>query len=147
MKTGFMDFAATRIIPEMPGHTARWYANEYLQLGSNLSDAKDTIASLANTLEKQVRTGREKRVRREHVNGKYMFYPAVQKAIEEYVSIHLPLSTSDHQDISNLIEVGKFKNIDESIEWLVSEGIKNNRDYLDRLSKISAQIESLKKQI
>ena len=64
MQRGFMDFVATRIIPDYPGHPAEWYAREYLRVvGVSASDAEDQVQSLRNTLSKQVQTGREKRVR------------------------------------------------------------------------------------
>ena len=58
MKRGFMDFAATQIIPDRPGETAEYYAREYLEAaGKDGSDAKNPVQSLANTLRKRVGTG------------------------------------------------------------------------------------------
>lgn len=147
MKSGFMDFVATRMIPDSPGKTARWYANEYLQLGDNLSDAKNPIESLANTLDKQVREEREKRIRRERIGGKYLFFPAgvSPQPNKEDIVAQISLSTQELEDIDNLIAVGKFKSRNNTIEWLVTEGIKSNRNYLDKVADTTRQIEQLKK--
>lgn len=76
MKRGFMDLAVT-IIEEYPGLTAKEVAQEALGSDSNLSDAQKTPPeqSLATTLDKQVRTGAEKRIRRERIKGVYRFFP------------------------------------------------------------------------
>ena len=150
MKRGFMDFVATRLIPDNPGHPASWYANEYLQLGddSDLSDAKHPLQSLANTLSKQVQTGREKRVRREHINGVYRFFPASVGSISdssEEIILQLSMSAQELKDVDNLVAVGKHSNRSSAIKWLVIEGIKANRAYLEKVSDTMSQIERLKK--
>jgi len=151
MKTGFMDFAATRLIPDNPGQTARWYAREYLQLGNNLSDARNPEESLANTLDKQVREGKELRVRREKIGGRYRFFPASEssdttKNTEEIV-VQIHLSTQELEDIDNLIAIDKYKSRNDSIKWLVTEGMKANRDYLDKVGNVTKQIEQMKRQV
>ena len=152
MKRGFMDFVATRLIPDHPGHTARWYAHEYLQLGddSDLSDAKYPLQSLANTLSKQVKTGREKRVRRERIKGVYCFFLASTSSASnssEEIVVQLSLSAQELKDIDNLVAVDKFKNRNNAIKWLVAEGIKANRTYLDKVADTTSQIEQLKKEV
>lgn len=153
MKSGFMDFVATRLIPDSPGQTARWYAREYLQLGDNLSDAKNPEESLANTLDKQVRQGREKRVRRERIAGSYHFFPVAQSSsskndsIVEDVVVQIRLSKQELKDIDNLIVIGKFKGRSEAIKWLVAEGVKAKRDYLDKVTEVTTQIDLMKKQV
>jgi len=147
MKSGFMDFVATHMVPDSPGKTARWYATEYLELGDNLSDAKNPIESLANTLDKQVREEREKRIRRERIGGKYLFFPvgASLQPNKEDIVAQISLSTQELEDIDNLVAVGKFKSRNNTIEWLVTEGIKSNSNYLDKVADTTRQIEQLKK--
>ena len=150
MKSGFTDFVATRLVPDHPGQTARWYAEQYLELGDKLSDSPTPVQSLANTLQKQVKTGREKRIRRERVGGQYRYFPvSAPSAVEEqtqevFVQIHL--FKDELVDIDGLISVEKFKNRNEAIKWLVVEGIKANREYLDKVSDVTRQIEELKRQ-
>jgi len=153
MKSGFTDFVATRLIPDYPGQTARWYAREYLQLGDKMSDAKNPEESLANTLDKQVREGRETRVRRERVGGKYCYFPTPPRlssltcSDEESIVVQLSLSKREQDDINNLIAVDKFKNRNDAVRWLVTEGAKTQRDYLDRVNDIAQQIRQMKKNI
>jgi hypothetical protein len=42
--------------------------------------------------------------------------------------------------------VDKFKNRSDAIKWLVMEGIKANRTYLDKVADAISQIEQLKKE-
>lgn len=152
MKRGFMDFVATRLIPDHPGHTASWYAHEYLQLGDDLglSDSKTPEQSLANTLSKQVQTGKEKRVRRERIGGVYCYFPvsgASASDSSEDVIVQLSLPTQELEDIDNLVAVGKFANRNSTMKWLVMEGIKANRNYLNKAAEVKRQIEQLKKEI
>ena len=153
MKRGFMDFAATRLIPDRPGHTASWYAHEYLQLGddSDLSDAEHKEQSLANTLSKQVKTGREQRVGRKKLNdGLYHYFPASMSPASdsnEEIVAQFSLSTQELEDIDNLVSVGKFANRNSAIKWLVIEGIKDKRTYLDKVADTISHIERLKKEV
>ena len=152
MKRGFMDFVATRLIPEHPGHPAQWYAHEYLQLGDDLdlSDAKHPLQSLANTLSKQVKTGREKRIRRERVRGVYCYFPASTPSASdsnEDIIVQLSISMQELKDFDNLVAVGKFENRSSAVKWLVMEGIKANRPYLDKVADTRNQIERLKKDL
>lgn len=148
MKRGFMDVVATSIIPAFPGETARWYAEEYLH--DNKSDAKDPVQSLANTLDKQVREGKEPRIRRERVGGIYRYFPASKSinpnSLHEVVT-QIKLSSEELQDIDNLVAIGKFSNRNDAIKWLIIEGIKANRDYLNKVSETKRKIEQLKKEI
>ena len=150
MKQGFMDFVATRIIPDHPGQTALWYAREYLQLGDNLSDAKYPEQSLANTLSKQVKTGREKRIKRERIKGVYCYFPvstpSASNSSEEIV-VQLFLSALEVKDIDNLVAVGRFNTRGNAIKWLLIEGIKANRTYLDKVADTISQIEQLKNEV
>ena len=153
MKSGFTDFVATRLIPDHPGHTARWYAREYLRLGGKLSDARNPEESLANTLDKQVRDGRETRVRRQRVDGRNCFFPAaatlssLTRSDQESIVVQIVLPKQEQDDINNLIAVDRFKNRNDAIRWLVTEGIKAQRDYLDRVNDTAQQIQQMKKQI
>lgn len=150
MKRGFMDLAVNRIIPTFPGLTAREIARKALARDSDLSDAEDTEASLANTLSKQVQTGREKRIRRERIGGVYYYFPISGSSASdsgEDIVVQLSLSTQELKDVDNLVAVGKFDNRSSTIRWLVKEGIKANRAYLDKVSDARNQIERLKKEI
>lgn len=153
MKSGFTDFVATRLIPDHPGHTARWYAREYLRIGGKLSDAKNPEESLTNTLDKQVREGRETRVRMERVDGRKRFFPAAATlssltgSDEESTIVQITLTKKDQDDINNLIAVDRFKNRNDAIRWLVTEGMKAQRDYLDRVNDTAQQIQQMKKKV
>lgn len=153
MKSGFTDFVATRLVPDHPGQTARWYAREYLQLGDKVSDAKNPEESLANTLDKQVREGKETRVRRERVGGRYCYFPAAPPlsssicSDEESIVVQIILPKQEQDDINNLLAVDRFKNRNDAIRWLVTEGMKTQREYLDRVNDIAQQIQQMKKKI
>lgn len=153
MKSGFTDFVATRLIPDHPGHTARWYAREYLRIGGKLSDAKNPEESLTNTLDKQVREGREIRVRRERVDGRNCFFPAAATlssltgSDEESIVVQIMLPKQEQNDINNLIAVDRFKNRNDAIRWLVTEGTKSQRAYLDRVNDTAQQIQQMKKTV
>jgi Arc/MetJ-type ribon-helix-helix transcriptional regulator len=151
MQRGFMDFVATRIIPDHPGHEASWYAREYLKLVDE-SDlvAQHPVQSLANTLSKQVQTGREKRVRRERIKGIFRYFPVSESSTlgaSEDVIVQFSLSAHELENIDNLVAVGKFANRNDAIKWLVIEGIKSNRNYLNKAAQIKEQIEQLKREI
>ena len=148
MKRGFMDVVATSIIPAFPGETARWYAEEYLH--DNKSDAKDPVQSLANTLDKQVREGKEQRIRRERVGGIYRYFPASKSNDSnsgQNIIVQFTLSSEELEDVNNLVSSGKFNNRNNAIKWLVAEGIKSNRSYLNKVAEVKRQIERLKKEI
>jgi Arc/MetJ-type ribon-helix-helix transcriptional regulator len=150
MKREFMDLAANSIIPTFPGQTAQWIAGEALAHDSELSDAKNPIVSLANTLSKQVQTGREKRIRRERISGIYRYSPASGSFPSdsiEGVIVQLPLSMQELKDIDNLVAVDKFHNRSDAIKWLVMEGITANRGYLDKVADTRNQIEQLKREV
>lgn len=150
MKKGFMDVVATSIIPSFPGEIARFYAQEYLQLGDNLSDSKDPVQSLANTLDKQVREGKDLRIRRERIGGIYRYFPATKSAEPDSlheIIIQIKLSSEALENIENLIAVQKFNNRNDALKWLMIEGMKANRDYLKKVSETRCKIEQLKKEI
>jgi len=151
LKRGFMDFAVNSIIPASPGQTAQWIAEEALAHISDLSDAQDPVASLANTLSKQVQTGKERRISRERIGGVYCYFPvsgpSVSDSSEDIVA-QISLSTQELEDIDNLVAVvGKFDNRSSAIKWLVTEGIKANRAYLDKVADTQNQIERLKREV
>ena len=151
MQRGFTDFAATRIIPDHPGQPALWYANEYLKL----VDAADLTAqhppqSLANTLSKQVKTGREKRVRRERIRGIFRYFPVSESSTldaSEDIIAQFSLPTEQLEEIDNLVAVGKFASRSDAIKWLVEEGISANSGYLRKVAEIKSRIEQLKKDL
>ena len=149
MKRGFMDLAV-EIIKEYPGLTAQEVAREALDFNSNLSDAQNPEQSLASTLNKQVQTGLEKRLRRERIKNVYRYFhvsaPSSLDSSEE-INAQFLLPTNELKDIENLIAVGKFDNRNTAIKWLVLEGIKVNRAYLDKVADTKNQIEHLKSEI
>jgi Arc/MetJ-type ribon-helix-helix transcriptional regulator len=151
MQRGFTDFVATRMIPDHPGHEASWYAREYLKLVDE-SDlvARNPVQSLANTLSKQVQTGKEKRVRRERIKGIFRYFPVSESSTldaSEDIIVQFSLSAQELESIGNLVAVGKFANRNDVIKWLVTEGIKSNRSYLNKAAQIKEQIEQLKSRI
>ena len=151
MQRGFTDFVATRIIPDHPGHTASWYAREYLKLVDESElVAQNPVQSLTNTLSKQVQTGREKRVRRERIKGIFRYFPISESSTSdasEDIIVQFSLSAQGLEHIDNLVAVGKFANRNDAIKWLVIEGIKSNRNYLNKAAQIKQQIEQLKSRI
>jgi len=149
MKQGFMDHVATILIPEFPGATSLWYAKAYLEEGGS-SDAKHPEQSLANTLNKQVKEGREKRIRRERIKGVYCYFPAAMGTTPDSsieIVIQLSLPAKELKDIDNLVAVDKFKTRSHAVRWLVMEGIKANHTYLDKVADAVNQIERLKKEV
>ena len=151
MAQGFMEHAATVLVPDFPGATALWYAKAYLkEAGPDGSDSKTPEQSLANTLSKQVKEDKEKRIRRERIKGVYCYFPiskASTTGSSEEIVVQLSLSAQELKDIYNLVAVGKFNNRSTAIKWLVMEGIKAKRSYLDKVAHTVNQIERLKKEI
>ena len=149
MKKGFMEFVATNLVPDFPGYTARWYAEQYLELDPNGSDAEQPVQSLANTLSKQVLEGREKRIRRERVGGVYRFFSTseVSKEHSENIVAQISLSAKDLEDIDNLVALEKYKNRNDVIQWLVRESIEVNRGLFGKAADTRKQIDMLKRSI
>ena len=149
MKRGFMDLAV-EIIKDYPGLTAEEVAQEALGSGIVSSDSKNPVQSFATTLSKQVREGSDKRVRRDRIEGKYRFFPTIIPSASdsgEEIIVQLSLSAQELKDIDNLVAVGKFENRSSAVKWLVMEGIKANRPYLDKVADTRNQIERLKKDL
>jgi len=149
MKRGFMDLAV-EIIKEYPGETALVIAREALDFNSNLSDAQNPEQSLASTLNKQVQTGQERRIRRERIGGVYRYFRVSMSSpsdSSEEIIVQLSLSTQELKDVDNLVAVGKFSNRSDAIKWLVVEGITANSGYLDKVADARNQIERLKREI
>jgi hypothetical protein len=149
MNRGFMDLAV-EIIKEYPGITSREVAREAVDSTSISSGAKNPEQSFATTLNKQVQTGLEKRVRRERIKGIWRYFlasaPSTSGSGEE-IAAQFSLTAQEIRDINNLVAVGKSKNRNDAIKWLVKEGIKTNRTYLDKVADTKNQIERLKKEI
>ncbi len=149
MKRGFMDLAV-EIIKEYPGSTAGEVAREALDHNPDLSDSKDPVQSLASTLNKQVQTKSEKRIRREHINGVYRYFlasaPSTGDSSQEIV-VQFSLPAQELEDIDNLVAVGKVGNRSDAIRWLALEGVKANRAYLDKVADTKSQIERLRKEV
>ncbi len=151
MKRGFMDLAV-EIVKEYPGLTALEVAREALDYSNELSDAQNPEQSLATTLNKQVQTGQEKRIRRERVGGLYRYFPASMPSISsdsnEKIVVQISLPAEELKDIDNLVAVvEKYHNRNEAISWLVMEGVTANRAYLDKVAEARNQIERLKREV
>ena len=142
MKSSFMDYVRNTLIQEHPGKTARWYAKQYLELGHYLNDSKIPVESLTNALERHIGLGREQSIRREKIDGVFHYYPvnsdleAVIGSRDETMICQVELSGEDIRDINNLLAVDKFINMDKAVSWLVKEGIKANRDYLEKVDEV-----------
>jgi Arc/MetJ-type ribon-helix-helix transcriptional regulator len=152
MKRGFMKHVATILVPEFPGETASWYAKAFLdEAGEDGSDSKTKEQSLANTLNKQVKEERERRIWRKKLNdGKYHYFPTSISPTADYgeeTIVQISLSAQELRNIDNLVAVGKFKSRSNAIKWLVMEGTKANRNYLDKVADTISQIEQLKKEV
>jgi hypothetical protein len=150
MRRGFMDFVATRIIPDHPGETAEYYAREYLEIaGKDGSDAKNPIQSLANTLSKRVGTGGEKRVRRERIGGIYRYFPAMPSSagVEPHlkdIAIQISLCPEELEILDNFVAVGKFTTRGHVLTWLAREGIRARHADIEKVESIIKQIDELK---
>lgn len=152
MKRGFMDFVATVIIPHHPGEKAEYYAREYLDAdaaGKDGSDSKNPVQSLANTLSKQVKTGREKRVRRERIGGVYCYFPARLHSSgtdseHKDIAVQISLSAEELKILDDFVAVGKFNSRSDVLTWLAREGIKSRRADVDKVVGIRKQIDELK---
>jgi hypothetical protein len=87
---------------------------------------------------------------RKKINGVYRYFPAsmasTQDSIEETV-VQLSLAKQELKDIDNLVAVGKFTNRNIAVKWILTEGIRANRSYLDKVADTKNQIERLKREI
>jgi hypothetical protein len=147
MKRGFKEYVGTKLIPENPGKTAVWYAKRFIELFPSGSDAEDKIQSLASTLNKQVQTGMEKRVWRKKINGIYHYYPNTMEPASTHDTetfVQISLSMQELKEVDNLVAVDKFKTQSSAAKWLLMEGIKVNRGYLNKVSDTLKQIDFLK---
>ncbi len=150
MKRGFMDFAATRLIPQHPGETAEYYAQEYVEVaGEEASDAQNPVMSLANTLRKRVGTGGEKRIRREKTSGVYRYYPANAEAgntsaEQKSVAVQAFLLPDELKILDDFVVLGKFSSRGQVLAWLAREGIKSRHADVEKVAEIAREIDSLK---
>ena len=109
-----------------PGLTAEEYAQDGYYEGYALSDATDQVFSLASTLMKQVRDGKELHIRRELIGDKYRYFPAIPLGTtvsSESIAFQISLSEQEWQSIDNLIADGKFSNRNQVVEWLAKRCI------------------------
>jgi Arc/MetJ-type ribon-helix-helix transcriptional regulator len=109
------------------------------------------VQSLASTLNKQIQTELERRVWRKKLNdGLYHYFPASMlptSGSSEEIAVQFSLTVQELKDIDNLVAVNKFKNRSDAIKWLITEGVKANRAYLDKVADTRNQIEHLKKDL
>ena len=151
MKRGFMDYVST-MMPDCPGQTAKWWAEEYLALGGDRSDAKDKVQSLANTLSKMVRMGKAPGIRREKVRGEHRFFPTrTQSAKEAHdlqdVAFQISMSSEEVGILDNYVAVDKFRNRSEALAYFVREGFRAKHDDIEKTASVRKQIEELKRSI
>lgn len=144
MGTGFMEYVRS-IIKDFPGQTAEWYAEKALHSGI-VSSAENPAQSLANTLDKQVREGKERDIRRERIGGKFHYFPTSEpdKGLVENIVVQISLSTQEMEILDNLVAVGKCSNRSNAIMWLAREGIKARGGYLDKVADTRKQLERIK---
>src|SRR3990172_9916178 len=104
---------AVDLIQRKPGLTDREYAEWALRDGLAGSDAKNPVMSLAKTLDKQVRDGRESRVIRRREGGKLRFYPASPSLTygheipREPVPVTMRLPAEAVRCLDDLVEMGQ----------------------------------------
>ena len=121
MKKGFMRWVRD-YIQSFPGLTAEEYSLDALEYEYARSDAGDSVGSLATTLHKQVREGKEPLIRRDKIGDKYRFFPVKGVPIttpSENIAVQISLSKQELREVDNLVTKGKFHNRSEAIEWLV----------------------------
>ena len=125
MKKGFMRWLRD-YIQACPGLTAEKYARDGYDEGYALSDAKNQMFSLASTLMKQVRDGKEPHIRRQLIGGKYRYFPVMgvpTTTSSENIAFQISLSKQEWQSIDNLVTDGEFRNRNEVVEWLAKRCI------------------------
>jgi hypothetical protein len=126
MKKGFMDWLRGGYLETCPGLTAEEYARDGYFEGCVKSDAKDQEFSLASTLMKQVRDGKEAFIRRELIGKKYHYFPGSGIRMNtscENIHFQIELSKKEWSPIDALVSEGTFRNRNEVIEWLVKRCI------------------------
>jgi len=129
MKKGFMKWLHG-YIQDFPGLTAEQYAEdgygyEYVESDAKGRD-KEKVFSLASTLMKQVRDGKEPHIRRERIGKKYHYFPIMgvaTKTSSENISFRISLSNKEWQTIDDLVSNGQFRNRSEVIEWIAKRCI------------------------
>ena len=158
MRKGFTYQVMPGLTKKHPGLKGKEYAQMALADGLTESDAKDPVQSLAASLAKEVREGRQKQIRAEKVGGVIRYYPAPdgeQKAgaskkataaqLEEPVSLRLNRQTVGIVDM--FVEVGHYRTRSEVLSWLVEEGIHNNQSMVERVEKAVEQIRTIKRSL
>jgi len=71
---------------------------------------------------------------------------ASKKSLEKVVP-QFSLTESELHDIDNLIDFEIFGCAEDAMLWLMREGFKANREYLDRVEDVRKQVNSLKSSI
>ena len=156
MRKGFTYQVMPGLAKKHPGLKGEEYAQMALANRLTESDAKDPVQSLASSLAKEVREGRQKQIRAEKVGGVIRYYPAPngdlkaaapKKAtaaqLEEPVSLRLNHQTVGIADM--FVEVGQYRTRSEVLSWLVQEGIRNNQSLVERVKKAVEQIRMIKR--
>lgn len=129
MKREFMKWLRN-YIEVCPGLTAEEYARDGYWEGYVKSDAKngDQVFSLASSLMKQVRDGKEPHIRRERIGGKLRYFPSIGlstagNVVTEKIAFQISLSKQEWQSIDDLVSSGQFHNRNDVIEWLAKRCI------------------------
>ena len=158
MRKGFSHGTAPDLIRQNSGLTAPEVAELALNQGLCGSDAKDPIASLGNTLAKEVREGRLPEIRAKQVNGVLRYYDTLASRTttpssgghappitEEVVTIRLPPEHVEAADL--LVEVAQHRTRSEALAWLVAEGVRQNQPQMERVRKAVEQIRVIKQSV
>ena len=129
MKKGFMKWVRN-YIEVCPGLTAEDYAGDGYYEEYAKSDARngDQVFSLASSLMKQVRDGKEPHIRRERIGGNLRYFPkngsyAAGNVATEKIAFQISLSKEEWQSIDDLVSSGQFRNRNDVIEWLAKRCI------------------------
>jgi len=125
MKKGFMKWVRD-YMQVCPGLTAEKYAQDGYHEGYVETDAENQEFSLASTLMKQVRDGKESHIRRERIGRKLYYFPVKgirTKTSIENISFQISLSEQEWRSIDNLITDDGFRNRNQVIEWLAKRCI------------------------
>ena len=158
MRKGFTYTVAPDLVRADPGRRGEEYADMAIRKGLAASDAKDPVQSLASSLAKEVREGRQKQIRREKDGSAIRYYPALSLEVsaegekqilparrEEAVSLRLEPDTARNVDM--LVEIGTHRTRSDALAWLVAEGLSKNQQKIREVQKAVKQIREIKRSL
>ena len=164
MKKGFTYELAPTLVRERPGMTFREVAELALQRGLCQSDAKDQIQSLATTLAKEIREGRQRGILARKVDGQLRCFSATsaspgsgtppsepagatlsQPQGEETVFVSVPF---DYIQILDLfVEVGKCSSRGVAAKRFIELGIRHDQGMVNSVRHAVERIREIKKSL